>query len=76
MEAAVYGKPEPQSGREGRVVIAVDVARFGSDKSAILRHRCMVAENVRAYRGLDTVRLTRLIVDAITTWHPYQVVWN
>ena len=74
VEAAVYHKPEPQSGREGRVVIAVDVARFGSDKSVILRRRGMMVEEVRDYRGLDTMRLTGLIVDAITTWHPDQVV--
>ena len=34
----------------------------------------MVAEKVRDYRGLDTMRLTGLIVDAITTWHPDYVV--
>ena len=34
----------------------------------------MVVEEVRAYRGLDTMALTGLIVDAITTWHPDQVV--
>ena len=74
VEAAVYRKPEPPSSEEEPVVIAVDVARFGSDKSVILRRRGMVVEEVRAYRGLDTMALTGLIVDAITTWHPDQVV--
>ena len=47
------------------VVLAVDVARFGSDKSVILRRRGMVVEDIQAYRGLDTMKLTGLVVDAI-----------
>ena len=49
---------------QGPVVVAVDVARFGSDKSVILRRRGMVVEEIKAYRGLDTMKLVGLVVDA------------
>ena len=56
------------------VVLAVDVARFGSDKSVILRRRGTVVEEVRAFRGLDTMKLTGRVIDAIKSWDPQEVV--
>jgi hypothetical protein len=56
------------------VVLAVDVARFGSDKSVILRRRGMVVEEVKAYRGLDTMKLVGRVVDAIRAWQPQEVI--
>ena len=58
----------------GPVLIAVDVARFGSDKSVILRRRGMAVEDIRAYRGLDTMRLVGLVVEAISSCNPDEVV--
>ena len=55
-------------------VLAVDVARFGSDKSVILRRRGMVVEEIQALPGLDTMKLTGHIVNAIDTWKPEEVV--
>ena len=56
------------------MVLAVDVARFGSDKSVILRKRGMVVEEIQAYRGLDTMKLTGLVVAAIDAHSPQEVV--
>ena len=58
---------------EEPVVIAVDVARFGSDKSVILVRRGLVVEDLRSYRGLDTMKLVGRVVEAINAWHPQEV---
>ena len=55
------------------VTLAVDVARFGSDKSVILRRRGMAVEEVQAMRGLDTMKLAGRVVDAIQQWKPDEV---
>ena len=49
------------------VVLAVDVARFGSDKSVIVLRRGMAVVDVRAFYGLDTMKLVGHVVDAINT---------
>ena len=49
------------------VVLAVDVARFGSDKSVIALRRGMAVMDVRAFYGLDTMKLVGHVVDAINT---------
>ena len=73
IEAAVDRETElPQDGDP--VVIAVDVARFGSDKSVILRRCGMAVEEVQSLPGLDTMKLTGHIVSAIDTWKPDEVV--
>ena len=56
------------------VILAVDVARFGSDKSVILKRRGMAVEEIQTFRGLDTMKLTGRIVDAIKAWDPDQVL--
>ena len=56
------------------VVMAVDVARFGSDKSVILKRRGMIVEEMQSHRGLDTMKLVGRVVDAIEAWHPEAVV--
>ncbi len=73
VEAATRGESTVPS-EEDQVILAVDVARFGSDKSVILRRRGMVVEDVQAYRGLDTMKLTGLIVAAIDSCNPQEVV--
>ena len=59
---------------QGPVVLAVDVARFGSDKSVILRRRGMAVEEVQAFRGLDTMKLARRVAEAIDAWEPDEVL--
>ena len=53
---------------------AVVVARFGSDKSVILRRRGMVVEEIMAYRGLDTMKLAGHVVAAIDACRPQEVL--
>ena len=66
--------PFPERGDKEPVVLAVDVARFGSDKSVILRRRGMVMEDIQSFRGADTMKLVGLVVRAIDSWHPDEVV--
>ena len=63
----------PNQGEEN-VVIAVDVARFGSDKSVILRRRGMAVEDIQAYRGLDTMNLAGHVANAIQLHKPAVVM--
>ena len=56
------------------VVIAVDVARFGSDKSVILRRRGKRVDEVQTYRGMDTMKVSGRVVDAIRAWEPQEVL--
>ena len=57
-----------------KVVIAVDVARFGSDKSVILRRRGMAVEDIQGYRGLDTMKLAGHVAKAIELHQPDAVM--
>ena len=57
---------------EGDVVIGVDVARFGSDHSVILRRRGNRVEEIRAFNGLDTMALAGLVAAAIREHQPIQ----
>ena len=72
--AAISLIPSHKATESDVVVLAVDVARFGSDKSVILRRRGAVVEDVKSYRGLDTMKLTGHVVDAIESWEPDVVV--
>ena len=73
VEGAVAHEHQDESCQEP-AVIAVDVARFGSDKSVILRRRGMVVEDIQAYHGLDTMKLVARVIDAIQAWQPQEVV--
>ena len=68
------GSSQPQASGDEPLVMAVDVARFGSDKSVILRGRGPVVEDIQAFRGLDTIKLAGRVADAIKSWHPDEVV--
>ena len=70
----VEGPDEAETNPVGPVVVAVDVARFGSDKSVILQRRGMVAEDIQAYRGLDTMKVAGLVIGAIDACQPQEVV--
>ena len=52
------------------VVLAVDVARFGSDHSVILRRRGNRVEDIRTFQKLDTMQLTGWIISAIKEFRP------
>lgn len=73
IEAAVNKEGGPVD-EAGALVIAVDVARFGSDKSVILRRRGMVVEEIKSYRNLDTMKLAGLVAASINAWEPMDVM--
>jgi len=55
------------------VVLAVDVARFGSDRSVILRRRGDRVEEIRTFQKLDTMELVGWVVAAIHDSQPTMV---
>ena len=56
------------------VIIAVDVARYGSDSSVILRRRGDHVEDIRVLRQMDTMRLAGRIAEAIRDHLPAYVL--
>jgi hypothetical protein len=54
-------------------VLAVDVARFGTDRSVILRRRGYSVQEVRTFQGMDTMQLVGWVVAAIRDFQPAQV---
>ena len=55
------------------VVLAVDVARFGSDRSVILRRRGDLVEEIRTFHKLDTMQLVGWVIAAIMDSQPVMV---
>ena len=55
------------------VVLAVDVARFGSDRSVILRRRGNRVEEIRTFHDMDTMQLVGWIVAAIRESSPDRI---
>ena len=56
----------------GEVALAVDVARFGSDRSVILRRRGTRVEEIRTFNGMDTMELAGWVAAAIREFQPTQ----
>ena len=61
----------PESAEE--VVLAVDVARFGSDRSVILRRHGSRVEEIRTFRNMDTMQLAGWVAAAIRETSPERV---
>ena len=59
------GSAPDASARGGEVVLAVDVARYGADRSVILRRRGDRVEEIRVLRQMDTMQLTGWVAAAI-----------
>jgi len=55
------------------VILGVDVARFGADRSVILRRRGDRVEDIRVLRQMDTMQLAGWVVAAIRECNPAQV---
>ena len=76
IEAAVRS---PESGHlpgddgNGEVVLSVDVARFGADRSVILRRRGDHVEDIRVLRQMDTMQVAGWVAAAIRECDPAQV---
>ena len=54
------------------MTVAVDVARFGSDHSVILRRRGQRVEEIRTFNGMDTMELAGWVAAAIREFQPTQ----
>ena len=61
-----------RSASEG-VILAVDVARFGTDRSVILRRRGECVEDIQVLTQMDTMQLTGWVSAAIRECRPEQV---
>ena len=78
VEAAVLRQDQDERvsglGLEGEVAVAVavDVARFGSDHSVILRRRGQRVEEIRTFNGMDTMELAGWVAAAIREFQPTQ----
>ena len=57
----------------GEVVLAVDVARFGSDRSVILLRQGSRVMDVRTFRNMDTMQLAGWVAAAIRETSPERV---
>ena len=78
VEAAAQRKPlgDDPNGRDGvydEVVLAVDVARFGSDRSVILRRRGNMVEDIQIFHKMDTMQLVGWVNAAIRESSPVHI---
>ena len=73
-DGSVIELPDPVTGLPpGEVVLGVDVARFGSDRSVIVRRRGDRVEDISAYQKQDTMQLARHVAEAIKESSPGHV---
>ena len=59
-----------QTDETEETVLAVDVARFGSDRSVILRRRGNRVEDIQTFHKLDTMQLAGWVVAAVKECRP------
>ena len=67
-----HREPPPEVAAVGEVILAVDVARYGSDQSVILRRRGLQVEEIRTFSGMDTMELAGWVAAAIRDFQPSQ----
>ena len=73
-EAALSGSSEAEPGTSAQeVVLAIDVARFGSDRSVILRRIGNSVDEIRTFHNLDTMQLTGWVIAAIKDSQPARI---
>ena len=68
-----YGRPNESVWTWAPVVIGVDVARFGDDKSVIYIRQGLHTHDIRTYLGVDTMQLANYVVGAIREFSPRAV---
>ena len=61
---------EEPGAMHGSVVLAVDVARYGSDRSVILRRRGNIVEDIQTFRNLNTMELAGRVAAAVRDFRP------
>ena len=71
--AAAAGRPAAAGSGDAEVILGVDVARFGADRSVILRRRGDRVEDIRVLRQMDTMQLAGWVAAAIRECNPAQV---
>ena len=54
-------------------VLGVDVARFGDDRSVIIRRQGLQAFGLRKFSGLDLMRFASIVAEEIREWSPDEV---
>ena len=54
----------------GPVVVGVDVARFGSDRTVVLRRRGDRVESIQAFSRIDTMAVAGQVMVAVREHHP------
>jgi hypothetical protein len=59
--------------RYGKLVLGVDPARFGDDRSSIIRRQCRVAFGRESYVKKDLMELTGIVHQIIINEKPYRV---
>ena len=65
--------PRDPLGAQGPLVIGVDVARFGPDRSVTLVRRGNVVEDIRTYYDIDTADLTGRVANAYHELRPDRI---
>ena len=70
----VEGPPSDNEDSHAPTVLAVDVARYGADKSVLLLASPDSVLRIETRQGLDTMELTGHIVDACRRWSPNRIV--
>ena len=70
--SSLLAHPDNAAPPPGDVVLAVDVARYGSDSSVILRRRGLHVEEIRTFSCMDTMELAGWVAAAIREFQPLQ----
>jgi len=69
-EAAAKRRHDPSVYLHAAKIIGVDVARFGNDRSVLIRRRGLCASGLRKWRGLDTMTFAGIVAEEIEDWKP------
>ena len=64
---------DPVFNGDDEIVLGVDVARFGSDKTVLAVRKGKVLIKTIKYQGLDTMEVTGKVIEAIREWKPFNV---
>jgi hypothetical protein len=55
-------------------ILSADIARFGDDQTVLCKRQGRYVQPLRAWRGLDLMRTSDLIMEEIDTYHPDGVI--
>lgn len=70
VEAAVARKLPVGEYAGAPKVLGVDVARFGDDKSSLIRRQGLLASGPRSFHGLDLMTFAGIVAEEIDRWRP------